>query len=328
MNNYTVAIIGAGSIGAIKPNHIDSPGGANILTHANAVYQHPRTRLAAIVDNNLTTAIKAEGKWGPTKIYSDVASMYEKEAPDIAICAVPTKHHYSVMMELLMLSSPLRLIIAEKPLCRNLVEANTIKEQSEHTDIPIAVDYIRRYARGYRWFKGVIDSSKLGQALNCRVLYTRGWKHEGCHAVDLIRYFFGECLVTQFLRGQAFNDRTDMDLTVPVHLSFEKCRNVIFQPCDGRKYGIFEIDICFENARYRFIDNGLFFERYPILEENEWGHKSLNYRLTSVIRQETGLNTALYDLVDNAVNFLDGNADLLCTDDDAIEVHKILEGAK
>ena len=191
--------------------------------------------------------------------------------------------------------------------------------------------YIRRYAKGYRSFKSLIDSGKLGNALNARVLYTRGFFHEGCHGVDLMRYFFGECL-NQYIEngpfGKFITDRDENDPTVYANFEFENCPHVTFHPCDGRKYGIFEIDICFENGRYRFIDNGLFVERYPILEENEWGHKSLNYRLTSVIRQETGLNTALYDLVDNAVNFLDGKEDLICTVKEAIEVHKILEGVR
>ena len=336
MNKYTVCIVGAGSIGALKPDHIDFPGSTNILTHCHSVYLHPRTQLAVIMDNDLTAAIKAENKWGPAKVYPDVASMYEKESPDIAICAVPTEHHYSIMMKLLTTpcDSP-RLIIAEKLFCRNLIEAKIIKKESKLRDIPIAINYTRRFAKGYRDFKTLIESGKLGTAMNARVLYCRGLKHEGCHAIDLMRYFFGEC-VDQYVELRDIGvgperyivDRDVNDCSVYANFEFENCPNVVFQPCDGRKYGIFEIDICFENGRYRFVDNGLFVERYPILEENEWGHKSLNYRLTSVIRQETGLNTALYCLIDNAVNFLDGNADLLCTADDAIEVHKILEGVR
>ena len=121
-------------------------------------------------------------------------------------------------------------------------------------------------------------------------------------------------------------DRDVNDPTTALLMSYEKCPCVFFQPCDGRLYGIFEIDICFENCRIRFIDNGLYYEMYPITEENEWGHKSLNYRLTDVIRRETGLNIALYNLIDNAVNFLDGKEQLLCTAEDAITVHEILEG--
>ena len=75
----------------------------------------------------------------------------------------------------------------------------------------------------------------------------------------------------------------------------------------------------------RFIDNGLYVEHYHINEENEWGHKSLDYSLTSTIRKETGLTTASYNVIDNAVQFLDGKEDLICTIEDAIKVHEILD---
>jgi predicted dehydrogenase len=194
------------------------------------------------------------------------------------------------------------------------------------------VNYIRRFAFGYQKIKKQIDSGAFGTALNCRVLYTRGLRHEGCHALDLMRYFFGTWYESYAkLRDVGVDerryivDRDENDPTVYASFDFEKCANVVFQPCDGRKYGIFEIDICFENCRIRFIDNGLYYETYPITKENEWGHKSLNYQLTDVIRKETGLNIALYNLIDNAVKFLDGKEKLICTAADAVAVHKILQ---
>ena len=120
-------------------------------------------------------------------------------------------------------------------------------------------------------------------------------------------------------------DRDEKDPSIECVGIFEKCPSVIFQPCDGRLYGIFEIDICFEKCRLRFIDNGLYVEQYFINEENEWGHKSLDYNLSNVVRMETGLKLALYGLLDNVVKFLDGEEELICTAADAVAVHKILE---
>jgi len=158
-------------------------------------------------------------------------------------------------------------------------------------------------------------------------------RHEGVHGLDLMRYFFGEIVnydsyIENYPYDNLIIDRDKDDPSRFAYFTFEKCNHVVFQPCDGRKYGIFEVDICFENCRLRFIDNGLYVERYPINEENEWGHKSLDYSLSNVLRTETGLNMALYGLINNAVNFLDGKEDLLCTSEDAIAVHQILEGPR
>ncbi len=331
MKTYNVAIIGCGSIGALKPDHIDYPGSPNILTHANAVDRHLKTKLMAIVDTNLDSLHAAADKWCPqiaAKSFDEI--IIGNKLPDIVIVATPTEIHYEILNSLICQENSLKLIIAEKPFCSNFNEANLITEQAKEkcTDgrrkIPIMIDYIRRFAPKYQEIKKQIDSGMFGKALNCRVLYTRGLRHEGCHAIDLMRYFFGEC--KGFYNPDVeIIDRDENDPTVEIIGTFEKCESVIFQPCDGRKYGIFEIDICFEKCRLRFIDNGLYIEKYPINQENEWGHKSLDYRLTNVIRQETGLNTALYSLLDNAVNFLDGKEDLICTDKDAIAVHEILE---
>lgn len=330
MNIYKVAIIGAGSIGALKKDNIDYLGGPNILTHSNAVCSHPRTELVAFVDTDTKKAPFACEKWDVKAMYPNIEPMMIEGKPDIIVIATPTDTHYEILSETLNYQP--QLIIAEKPFCLSFTEANGIIHQQKEKAkdgrrrIPIMVDYIRRFAKGYQEVKKQFDSGKFGKAQNARVLYGRGLKHEGCHAVDILRYFFGECIAGDISHAYSINDRDENDLTFEVTFAFENCTSVVFQPCDGRLYGIFEIDICFENCRIRFIDNGLYYEMYPISEENEWGHKSLNYRLTDVIRRETGLNIALYNLIDNAVNFLDGKEQLLCTEEDAIAVHEILEG--
>ena len=329
MKTYTVAIIGCGSIGALKPDHIDFPGSENILTHANAVDRHPRTDLTALVDIDDKRLKRAEAKWNPRT----AARKIDDLRPDIVIVATPTEIHYKTLHQMIVDNpgSRPKLIIAEKPFCLESQTARSITESYSNLGISIMVDYIRRFAQGYKNIKKQIDSDTFGKAQNVRILYGRGLKHEGCHALDLMRHLFGECLYCQYMSNITAAELIDRDKDDPsgsAFFTFEGCGSVIFQACDGRKYGIFEIDICFKKARLRFIDNGLYIEKYPINEENEWGHKSLDYKLTSVVRQETGLNIALYGLIDNAVNFLDGKEGLICTARDAIEVHEILEELK
>jgi predicted dehydrogenase len=324
---FKVAIIGCGSIGATKSDTIDGPESANILTHANAVSRHAKTELTYLVDSNPDILSKACKKWNPKfhfQLIKDLKIIRESK-PDIVIVATPTESHFEVLKSVIELK-PL-LIIAEKPFCNNLEEALKIKEIAKNItgNIPIIVNYIRRFTPGIQNLKKEIDSGSLGTCLNTRILYTRGLRHEGCHAMDLMHYFFEEFQGLTIDHGNSIIDYSEEDLTCSVWAIFEKCKRIIFQPCDGQKYGIFEIDMCFENGRIRLIDNGLQIERYPITEENEWGHKSLNYKLTNVTRQDTNLNLAMYHLIDNAVKFLIGEEELVCTIDDAINVHKSLK---
>ena len=326
MKQYKVAIIGAGSIGANKPEHIDYPNSPNILTHANAVDRHMACELMAIVDNDSKQLMKAKEKWNPlvaVNSYTDLTLGHG--VPDIVIVAVPTEHHHNLLMDILDNPAHPKLIITEKPFCDNLSRAREVFNNYKEANVPIAIDYIRRYAGKYQEIKKQIDEGAFGKVQNCRVLYTRGLKHEGCHALDILRYFLGEYGGGQIMQGGEIIDRLNEDPSYEVELWFDRCQRVVFQPCDGRLYGIFEIDICFEKERLRFIDNGLWVERYPINQENEWGHKSLSYNLTEVIRQETGLNTALYNLIDNCVNHLEGKEELVCMAEDAVKVHEILD---
>ena len=326
MELYKVAIIGAGSIGANKPDTIDSPITENILTHAHAVFHHPRTELYAIVDTDPIQLEKAVKKWQPKRAFLSLDDLeVDPEKSDIIIVAVPTEWHYPTLVAIHDLFQP-RLVICEKPFCGDLKQAISIQNQYAKKQVSIMVNYIRRFSAGHQEIKNNIDTGKYGKALNCRVLYTRGLKHDGCHALDLLNWFFGRCLYNHFddCPGSII-DRSASDPTIYAKLIFEDCKSVVLQPCDGRKYGIFEIDICFENARVRLIDNGLYFETYPINEINEWGHKSLSYKLTEVLRRETGLNFAMYHLINNAVDFLDKKTILRCYSKNAIDVHKIIE---
>lgn len=323
---HKVAIIGAGSIGALKPEHIDYPNSPNILTHANAVSRHNRTELTAVIDTDSKQLLKVKAKWNPKTVVNSYNNliMAMGKPPDIVIVSVPTDLHVDIFGDIFSSGQSPKMIIVEKPFGLNLYQANEMFEIATRHNIPIAVDYIRRYAVKYKEIKRQIDKGDFGKALNCRVLYTRGWKRESCHAIDLMHYFFGKCLHKEILPVTPIHDYSKNDPTTSVFLKFEKCDNVVFQGCDGRNFGIFEIDLTFEKERIRLIDNGLYIEKYPISNENEWGHKSLSYSLTDVIRIETGLNIALYNLLDNVVNFLDNKEELLCTSKDAINVHEVL----
>jgi len=327
---YKIAIIGAGSIGALKDDNVDYIGGPDILTHANAVTAHPEAELCAVVDSDTEKLEKAIVKWNPKDCFGNVEQMYQglqDNPPDIVIVATPTETHYSVLHDILKYGKP-KLVIAEKPFCTNIKEAQDIITLYENANIPIVIDYIRRFSKGHQDIKAIIDAGPefgFGEIQNCRVLYTRGW-HDCCHAVDLMRYFFGECLFAKKMTNSgSINDRDINDQTYSYEFSHQKCHNIIFQACDGREYGIFEIDMLFKKGRIRLIDNGLFYEVYPIAENNKWGHKSLNYALTRVLRKETGLNLALFGLLDNSIQHLSSGKKLLCTASDALEIHSIHE---
>ena len=327
---YKIGIIGAGSIGALKPDDIDSPGSENILTHAHAIDAHQDTELIAVVDSDVDKLEKVIDKWQPKDCFNTVEQMYailQNDYPDILVVSTPTDTHYQVLHDILKFSGTRKpkLVIAEKPFCDNSEQAKIIIDLYKENNIPICIDYIRRFSNGHQDIKSLIEAEAFGKVQNGRVLYGRGIKRDGCHAIDLLYFFFGKFINGIGLYSGGIPDRSKEDLSYNVEFNFEKCENIIFQACDSRFFGIFEIDIILEQARIRLIDNGLFYEVYPIDDRNKWGHASLNYSLTSVLRKETQLNLALYNLLDNCINHLKDNQKLLCCEQDALNVHKIYD---
>ena len=59
MKKYNALIIGAGSIGALKPDKLDNIKSKNILTIAHAFKKNPQINLIGIIDIDKNKAIEA-----------------------------------------------------------------------------------------------------------------------------------------------------------------------------------------------------------------------------------------------------------------------------
>ena len=56
---YKAAVIGCGSIGALKDDFKDMVGQNNPLTHAGAIHKNPNIDLIAVIDNDTSKSLKA-----------------------------------------------------------------------------------------------------------------------------------------------------------------------------------------------------------------------------------------------------------------------------
>ena len=329
---YNVAIIGAGSIGAMKPIKYDYPGGGNILTMAHAVVVHPRMRLYGIVDSDIDKASAAAQKWEIEnammnwtpwvfRTIEELLAWYDEWniSMDIITVCTPTNTHHEII-EKCVYCKP-RLIIAEKPFCENVEEAEHVMHQAKSENVPIAIDYIRRYPKAYQELKENFDDGEYGEIYHTKVTYTRGLKHEASHAVDLMRYFFGEFIDGSF-EDNGIVDREDGDSTKAGHMEFEKCSAVFFCPVDGRAYSIFEIEIFTEKGRIKLEGHGEWFKIYKPKPESVYGDYLTMVTEETAIHK-TFLSRGLLELMQNCVDHLEKGTPLLCTAEDALAVQKI-----
>lgn len=322
----TMCIIGAGSIGALKDDKFDSPKTKNIFTQAHAAFLHPNINLIGICDVDLEKANKAAKKWD-CYAYINMITMIKELSPDILSVCVPTDLHYQVMKTIFELSIDFpwmqpKVVICEKPFCSNHKKAQDLITYYKDTiNVPIIVDYIRRFDSSMRAFKREIEDKKI---YSCRIIYGRGLKRDGCHGIDICNYLFGKnksLKVMNKLKDNVIKDGEQGDMSLALYGRWEKCDHVIFTPVDSKKYSVFEIDVLTEDGRDQFIDNGLQRVFYG-KQKSMYG----NYPALSSVPEysQTSLNTALLNLIDNAFSVLHGWSKPICTGEDALEVHRLI----
>lgn len=299
----------------MKDSQYDSPSNpAQILTHAHAYYAHPDIELIGVVDSDFEKAKQAGKKWD-CSVYDGIN--FAEEFDIVSVC-VPTENHAEILKEIIKLKP--KLVIAEKPFCANLQEAEEIAGLYKQTNIPILINYTRRFDLIGSRILNEIKNGEYGEIYHARCLYGRGLKRDGCHAIDIFNWTLG---TTD--NAMTLNDIIDYLPTDPSYnmlLSYKKCENVVMAAIDSRNYGLFEIEFATEKGIISFTKWGQHIHISTPEPEKTYG------QYQSLIRNKefigSGLNMALYNMVQNAVDFLNGKAELKCTDKDAIEVHRVI----
>lgn len=317
--NYKALIIGCGSIGALKDNQYDSPSHpSQILTHAHAYYEHPDIELVGVVDSDLGKTKQAGLKWNCPAYHG---FGYNFKADIISVCT-PTETHYDILKQILNIKP--KLVIAEKPFCSNLQEAEKITKLYEKANIPILINYTRRFDLIGSRILNKIKNGEYGEIYHARCLYGRGLLRDGCHGIDIFNWILEK---TNHIEKQtAIIDYLTTDPSYCLHLMYEKCFETYIIAVDSRNYGLFEIEFVTEKGIISFTKWGWHIHISTPEPEKTYG------QYQSLIRNKeflaTGLNMALYNMVQNAVDFLNKKADLKCTVEDAIKVHKVIEESK
>jgi len=327
-NPYTVGIVGAGSIGALKPDNIDSPSTEFSLTHAHAVHRSKDFKLNWIFDVDVNKMKQASKKWDCLGIQANqYGEDYNFEA-DIIIIASPTETHMSIIDTICneQKVKP-KLIILEKPAGSSLLEATRIDYMCSQAGIPIIVNYGRRFSRDIQL--GVFAMQK--QEIQSIVFYyTRGLIRDGSHALDFINWIAGNFVGGEIINTPPIFDYSKEDPTYAVRLEHQKCRHIFLVPVDGRIYDCFEAHILTNYGRWVFDDHFLTMSlNYSRKEETYGNYFSLPSIKTSAGEDSfiyrTDLKSSLDLLYQDAVNVLDHKTPPVCGMQNALKVHNILD---
>lgn len=304
MHIYKAAVIGAGQMGAGTD--------VRLVSHAAAFNKNPRCQLLAISDPCAENLEKAVNYW-KIEGYLEVEALLREKKPDIVSICSPDFMH-AKQMELIAEYSP-KAIIVEKPVALNHEVLSRIEKIFSKKDIVIAVNYTRRYLPAYYQLKELF-SSQIIRAVAIR--YAKGLKHNGTHAIDLIRFLFGEIEAYKILAS--VNDYKEDDPTVSLYFQTQRCSNIILQALNQNDYVFFEVDIFTDTNRYTIHSDHRILSTYCVRDNHGVPPgKRLAFDKDLAIEHDKGVHF----LIDDVLKALDTDEAPLCSIKDALASEKL-----
>ena len=315
-----IGIIGCGQIASIYDEK--APSSEAPKTHAKAYsLAKDKFQLSALCDPDQEKLFAAQKKWGFAKTYNEIDS-FLKEPLDIVSICTPVSEQFSVLEKIA--KTNIKFLILEKPLGRDLEEAQKIEKLLRNNSIIAIVNYIRRYDEGIQKLQQFIHSEEWGKIQNISCSYGKGLKNNGSHMIHLLQYFLGDCQKAEYL-GTVNDDRvSSQDPTLHCLFTFQKHPKapVIMLAQDHREYSNFEMNIFLEKGRVNVVDfgNAIHYYKatpdphYPTYKHLELSHKN-EYFLKNVFINATN---EIHDL-------WQGKGKISSPVEDAVNVQKIIQ---
>ncbi len=312
---FNVLIIGAGKIGA----HFDTPDSTDVWTHAHAFSQSPTFKLLGFLDPDITQAQSAITQWGG-EVFDSIDTAFKQHSVDVVCIASPDETHADILQALLSYSP--KLVFCEKPLTTELGQAKKLVVQYQQQNIPLLVNYTRRFVPEFQQLQSNIKSDLYGKFVGGNSIYGKGFKHNGSHLIDLLYFLIGDIDGVQ--PAQEIHDFTSNDPSISVLLTLEN-QPFWVQAMDSRLYTIFEMDLFFEHARIQILDSGFHIQiSVPAASANFNGYQNLKQTQTI----QTSLNQAMVHAADHITAHLTQNKPLLCSGEEALKTLAVCHSAK
>ena len=371
MQKYTAALVGLGRIGYSLglDKKREQPA-----SHTMALLNNPRINLIAGCDTDSIALSKWQDANKKAVGYSDSANLYARCRPDIVTVAVNENAHLKEAVEAI--HAKPKLVILEKPVALNLLEAEKIQQEAEKFQVPVLVNHERRFAEDFKLAKSYMK--KIGEIQSIRAelcsslcVYNPAEEktgaysliHDGTHLVDAVLFFLEDDFPSTLKKislenlsekkGGLLSRASDLNnsekkiktvnslLRFPIvtgvfrdeeknvrqfsaHYSTSKCPDVTIGISGRSRFFGFEISITGTEGRI-CIGNG-YLKLYHREKSSLYSgfYSLLNDRSESLPKKTFYFS----NMIQNAVDFLDGKANLRSTLQTGINALSVLEEIK
>jgi predicted dehydrogenase len=159
--------------------------------------KHPRAEIVAVADENEAGRKAAMQRLGISKSYADLAEMLKQEKPEIVSVADRWLDQHREMV--LACANQGCHLFLEKPVARNLLEADEMVAACDRHHVKCAIAHQTRYSPKLKVIRELLQSGQLGDLLELNgygKCDQRGGGEDlmvlGTHTMDLMRFLAGE----------------------------------------------------------------------------------------------------------------------------------------
>lgn len=236
-----VSIVGLGNIASLY----DQKAALVPRSHIGALLCHPNFRISALVDTSEVQLEKTKNLWPQLtdcEYLLDLETLDPERSDIIVICTPPEVHLEQIEMAV---SKKPKLLVVEKPMSTNLTEARKIKEIIERDNIPLIVNFLRRFDRHYLALRDCLRETPN----KIIMLYNNGFFNYASHHVDFLIDWYGPIKTVQ-----AFGDQ---DKENPSFLCRMSCGfDVFIIGVEDVGYDQFELEMFFRDKKITFGNGG------------------------------------------------------------------------
>jgi predicted dehydrogenase len=236
-------IVGCGKIAGGYNRSADDP---MVLTHALAYIRHREHDLVACVDPDEKVRQDFMRKWNVPCGYTNVGEALGAGGFDVASVCGPTGTHLAALSALR--EAGLKAVFAEKPLDGDAVGAKKIGREFAQRNVPIAVNFTRRFDPSMQALKAAIAARRYGDLRSMVGWCGADLMNLGSHMIDLAIFLTGSVPKLRHVQKTGGGVSVLFDLSgAPFHLL------AAGDPASAR----FEAELTFAQAIVTIEDNGL-----------------------------------------------------------------------
>ena len=299
-----VLLVGLGKIGL----EYDLKNKYN-LTHFKSFFRNKKFTIVGVCDSNLKK--KKFFKKKKINFFSNYKKAIKILSPTVVVVSTATATHFKILKNILRYES-VKLILCEKPFCKNLVQAKKIKLLDRFNKIH--VNYMR--SSDDIFYNKVIKKVQNCSTLFIEVFYKGSVLNNACHYIHLLNKYFGKC---QRIKNILKFDSNFSDFK----LIFKKNIQAHFFS---------------SSARGLFLDSMRFYTPKLIINYDNGGHLIYNlknvknpiyltpyyFKLKNIIKNKFYENSQK-NVVANVYKFISKKKYSLCKSSEAIETHEIIK---